>query len=130
MTDPIADLLTRIRNAHRARHQVVNIPSSKLKVSILKILKDEGFISHYVVQEQSPQNEIKIFLKYDMDRKPAIHRLKRISKPGGRIYQKSHELKPFLMGMGIRIISTPKGVITDKTARRNKVGGEVLCEVW
>lgn len=130
MNDPIADLLTRIRNAAQARHQVVNVPSSKIKKSILNILKDEGYISNFVLEEASPQDQIKVFLKYDEKKKSVIHKLSRVSRPGGRVYRGYREIKPFLRGLGLRILSTPKGLLTDKQARKEKVGGEVLCEIW
>ncbi len=130
MTDPIADLLTRIRNGLQARHQVVTMPSSKIKEAIVKLLKENGFVSHYVLEEMKPQNELKIFLKYDQDRKPAIRALTRVSRPGGRMYAGYKDVKPYLKGLGIRILSTPKGILTDKQARHTKVGGEILCEIW
>lgn len=130
MTDPIADLLTRIRNALNAGHESVIIPHSKLKESILKILISRGFIDRYIVEEQKPQSNLRVFLRYDEAQTPVIHRLKRISKPGRRVYRPCSEIHPFLKGMGVRIYSTTKGVLTDIEARKNNVGGEVLCEVW
>lgn len=130
MTDPIADLLTRIRNALNARHATVDVPASKEKVAILKVIKEAGFISDYIVEEAKPQSNIKVMLKYDAPRKPSIRLLKRVSKPGGRIYTGYKESRPFLKGLGIRILSTPAGIMNDKDARKAKIGGEVLCEIW
>ncbi|MBX7148382.1 30S ribosomal protein S8 [bacterium] len=129
MTDPIADLLTRIRNGIKARKEYVMVPASKVKEQIVKILKEEGFVSQYVMEEKAPQSEMKVFLKYDMNRDSAIRRIKRVSRPGRRVYHGYREIKPFLKGIGLRILSTPQGMITDKKARANKVGGEVICEV-
>lgn len=128
MTDPIADLLTRIRNAARARQDVVMIPCSGIKEEIVKILKEEGFVSNYIKEEVKPQAKLKVFLKYNLDHKPVIHRIARVSRPGGRCYKGYRDLKA--KGMVISILSTPKGILTDKRAFKEKVGGEVLCEVW
>ncbi len=130
MTDPIADLLTRIRNALQSRHETVAIPASKVKESILKILKQKNLIDNYVVEEKKPQSSLKVFLKYDQNRKSIINQLERVSKPGRRIYSGYKEVKPYLRGMGFFILSTPAGVITDKEARDRKIGGEILCRVW
>ena len=131
MTDPIADLLTRIRNAARAKHDTCEIPASNVKESIVKILKDSGFIANYVRQEKKPQDVLVVFLKYTgKTRKPIINSLKRISKPGCRLYSHYKEIRPVLGGLGLTIVSTSKGVMSDKMARHGKVGGEVLCEVW
>ncbi|EKD41537.1 MAG: 30S ribosomal protein S8 [uncultured bacterium] len=130
MTDPIADMLTRIRNAFNARHKMVSVPSSRTKLSVLKVLQESGFISSFVVEEKAPQNDIKIMLKYEGPRKSAIRQIKRVSRPGGRVYSGYKELRPYLKGMGIRILSTPAGIMNDKEARKSKVGGEVLCEIW
>lgn len=130
MTDPIADMLARIRNALMAKHREVKIPSSKMKVAIARILKDEGYIEDFKVTKDKPQPMIVITLKYDEKGKPVIMGLKRISKPGRRIYVGRKEIPRVLSGMGIAILSTPKGVITDKQARRLQVGGEVICYVW
>lgn len=129
-TDPIADLLTRIRNAVMMRHETVMIPSSKVKESIVRILKNHGFISHYINEEAKPQGSIKIFLKYDLKKKSPLHRLARVSRPGGRIYRGYQEIKPLLRGLGITVLSTPKGILTDREAKAAKVGGEVLCEIY
>ncbi len=127
-TDPIADLLTRIRNAAAARHDSVIIPASRMKEAILKILKNEELIGNYVKEEAKPQSQLKVFLKYAGKHKSIIHRLSRISRPGGRVYKPYKELR--ISRTGITILSTPKGVMTDKDAIREKVGGEILCEVW
>ncbi|HDN79355.1 MAG: 30S ribosomal protein S8 [Chloroflexi bacterium] len=130
MTDPIADMLTRIRNALMARHTQVVIPGSKIKVAIARILKDEGYIENFKLTRDRPQPMIIITLKYDENGKPVITGLKRVSKPGRRIYVNRREIPWVLSGMGIAILSTSKGILTDKQARRLGVGGEVLCYVW
>jgi small subunit ribosomal protein S8 len=133
VTDPIADMLTRIRNALMAGHMMAAIPSSKLKVAIAKILKDEGYIEDYFVTEDKPQPVLRVRLKYTGDRRnraPVITELKRVSKPGRRVYTGKQDIPWVLSGMGIAILSTPKGVITGRQARRLGVGGEVLCYVW
>ena len=129
MTDPIADLLTRIRNANKMHHEKVSIPSSTLKLNILKVLKEEGFITDYVVIEDSKQNVIEVTLKYN-NNEAVIKGLRRISKPGLRKYTDVDNLPKVLHGLGIAIISTSKGVMTDSEARKQKVGGEVLAYVW
>jgi small subunit ribosomal protein S8 len=130
ITDPIADLLTRIRNAQRANHEQVEIPASKLKLEIVRILAEERFIKGYQQVADDKQGTIRVQLKYGSRREPVITNLKRVSKPGLRVYKNSDELKRVLGGMGIAIISTSKGVLTDSQARKAHVGGEVLCEVW
>lgn len=131
MTDPISDLLTRIRNAQKAGHKVVEIPASKMKKSIAEILFDKGYIRGYkVVETSNKQGAIKIALKYNNDKSPVIRSLKRVSKPGLRKYVKSTELPRVLNGLGIAVVSTSKGVMTDKEARVQNVGGEVLCYVY
>lgn len=131
MTDPIADYLTRVRNAIKANHRVVDIPASNLKKEITKILLEKGYILNYKFEEEGPQGNIKIALKYHPATKsPAITKLERISSPGLRKYTGSDRLPRVLNGLGIAIISTPKGVMTDKEARRENVGGEVLCYVY
>ena len=130
MTDPIADMLSRIRNANNARHKSVDIPCSKIKKEIAKILLDEGYIKGYDVVEDDKQGIIKIDLKYSQDGEKVISGLKRISKPGLRVYVKCEDVPKVLGGLGIAIISTSKGIITDKKARQDKVGGEVICYVW
>ena len=131
-TDPIADYLTRIRNAQQAGHRTVNIPASKIKKSITEILYDQGFIAKYkFVDSEGPQGIIKIALKYDpMSRKPIIRKLQRISKPGLRQYKGVQDLPRVINGLGIAIISTSKGLMTAKQAREANVGGEVLCAVY
>jgi small subunit ribosomal protein S8 len=129
MTDPIADLLTRIRNANKMHHEKVSIPSSSLKLNILKVLKEEGFIADYVVIEDNKQNVIEVTLKYN-NNEAVIKGLRRISKPGLRKYTDVDNLPKVLHGLGIAIISTSKGVMTDSEARKQKVGGEVLAYVW
>ena len=128
-SDPIADMLTRIRNAVKAEHLKVDIPSSKIKVAIAKILKDEGFVKNYKIIEDNKQKVLRIYLKYSEENQPAILNLKRISKPGRRVYTKAEELKPVFNNIGIWILSTPKGVITNKAAKKLNVGGEVICEI-
>lgn len=129
ITDPIADMLTRIRNASNAKHETVDVPASKLKLSIAKILMEEGYIKSYQFIENGNQGVIKITLKYQGKEK-VITGLRRVSKPGLRVYVGSDELPKVLRGLGIAIISTSKGVMTDKAARANHVGGEVLAFVW
>ena len=130
ITDPIADMLTRIRNANTAKHETVSVPASKIKVAIAKILLDEGYISGYDVIEDGLQGVIKITLKYGANKTKVISGLKRVSKPGLRVYAGKDELPRVLRGLGIAIISTSKGIMTDKEARKNHVGGEVLAFVW
>jgi small subunit ribosomal protein S8 len=130
MSDPIADMLTRIRNANIVRHETVEIPASKMKREIAEILKKEGFIRDAEYVEDSKQGIIRLFLKYGSNNERVISGLKRISKPGLRVYTKSQEVPRFLGGLGIAIISTSKGVMTDKDARQSKAGGEVICYVW
>ena len=126
MTDPIADMLTRIRNANQMRNKEVSMPVSKMKEEIAKILDAEGFITNYTVNE----NTLTLTLKYGQNKERVITGLKRISKPGLRVYAKSDEIPRVLNGLGIAIISTPKGIMTDKLARKNNVGGEVIAYVW
>lgn len=131
MTDPIADMLTRIRNANIAKHDTVDVPSSKMKLAIAKILLDEGYIKSYELVENGKFNDIRITLKYGASKnEKIISGLQRISKPGLRVYANKEELPKVLGGLGVAIISTNKGVITDKEARKLGVGGEVLCFVW
>ena len=131
MTDPIADMLTRIRNANTAKHDTVDVPSSKMKLAIAKILLDEGYIKSYELVENGKFNDIRITLKYGASKnEKIISGLQRISKPGLRVYANKEELPKVLGGLGIAIISTNKGVVTDKEARKLGVGGEVLCFVW
>ena len=131
MTDPIADMLTRIRNANTAKHDTVDVPSSKMKLAIAKILLDEGYIKSYDLVDNGNFKDIHITLKYGKDKnEKIISGLQRISKPGLRVYANKEELPKVLGGLGVAIISTNKGVITDKEARKLGVGGEVLCFVW
>jgi small subunit ribosomal protein S8 len=130
MTDPIADMLTRIRNANAVRHESVEIPASKIKRQIAEILKREGFIRDAEYIDDGKQGVIRIFLKYGPNNERVITGLKRISKPGLRVYVKSTEVPRVLRGLGIAILSTSKGVMTDKEARQAKVGGEVLAYIW
>ncbi|HCP15964.1 MAG: 30S ribosomal protein S8 [bacterium] len=132
ITDPIADMLTIIRNAQRANLERIVVNSSKIKKAILEILKREGYIKDFKEFEKSDGKRkfLEIVLKYDRNGLPVIHSIEKISKPGIRIYRSYKELKPVMGGMGISIISTNKGLITDKEARRNKVGGEVVCRIW
>jgi small subunit ribosomal protein S8 len=130
MTDPIADMLTRIRNAVMVSHSTVEVPASKLKVELAKLLKDEGYISDYEVVEAGKFKVINITLKYDNNGKSVITKLERISKPGLRHYSKSKNLQKVLGGMGVAIVSTSKGLLTDRKARKENVGGEILCYVY
>jgi len=129
-TDPIADMLTRIRNANRADKDVVDIPASNLKIDIAKTLKDEGFIKDCKELEKYPQNMIRVYLKYGNDKEKVISGLKRISKPGLRVYTKNEEIPKVLGGLGIAILSTSRGILTGKKARKEGIGGEVICYVW
>jgi small subunit ribosomal protein S8 len=130
MTDPIADLLTRIRNANMVRHATVDIPASKTKKSIVEILLKEGFIANYEIVEKDNQETINVSLKYGADKSRVITGIKRISKPGLKVYAKKNELPRVLGGLGVAIISTSNGIVTDKEARKLQVGGEVICYVW
>ena len=130
MTDPIADMLTRIRNANQNRSKEVIIPSSKMKLEIAKILKEEGFIEEFKVNNESVQSTLTLTLKYGHNKERVITGLKRISKPGLRVYAKAEDIPRVLNGLGIAIISTPKGIMTDKLARKNNVGGEVIAYIW
>lgn len=129
-TDPISDLLTRIRNGLTVRKPFVLIPSSKIKVAIAQVLLEEGFIQGYEVTRERPQPNLRVWLKYDDKRKPVVTGLKRVSRPGRRVYKGKKELPWVLSGLGIAIVSTPKGLMTDREARRLGVGGEILCYVW
>ncbi len=129
-TDPIADMLTRIRNANMVKHPSVEVPASKLKIELAKLLKEEGYIADYEVRESGSFKVINITLKYDEKGCPVITKLERISKPGLRHYSKAKNLQKVLGGMGVAIVSTPKGLLTDRKARKENVGGEVLCYVY
>jgi small subunit ribosomal protein S8 len=130
LTDSIADMLTRIRNAAKARFNSVDIPGSRIKTEIAKVLKEEGFIKNYKFINNDKQGVLRVYMKYDAERICAIYGIERVSKPSRRVYVKGKEVKPVLNGMGISILSTSKGIMTDKMARKENVGGEVLCNVW
>jgi small subunit ribosomal protein S8 len=129
VTDPIADMLTRIRNGIRARHARVDMPSSRLKVEVARILKEEGFISNLKVAEEGKKKTLKVFLRYGTDGESVISTLERVSKPGRRVYVAAREIPRIMGGLGINILTTPRGVMTGKNARKARVGGEVLCNV-
>ena len=130
MTDPIADMFTRVRNANKNHMKRTSMPASRLKVGIAQILKEEGFITDYSVEPGKTSSRLTIALKYGADGEHVIRRIDRVSKPGRRVYAGAGELPPVLRGMGIQILSTPKGVLSDRTARKEKVGGEILCKVY
>lgn len=130
MTDPIADLLTRIRNALLAKHDRLDVPSSKLKRNICALLKQEGYIQDFEVIDQSPQDSLRIFLRYTDAGTPAMRRMSRVSKPGRRVYRGADDIEPVLNGLGTAIVSTSRGLLTDRQAREMRVGGEILCEIW
>ena len=130
MTDPVADMLTRIRNALRASHELVDIPSSKLKLNMTKVLKSEGYIRNFKIISDGKHRLIRIFLRYDEKGSPVISGLKRISKPSCRIYKSYDAIPKVLNGYGVNIVSTSKGVMTDGQARKMRVGGEILCSLW
>jgi len=130
-TDPIADFLTSIRNAVAAKHQRVDVPASRMKSEIARILKEEGYISTFkMVDESKGHKTLRVFLKYTPDRRSVISGIKRISRPGARLYVGSQEIKPVVGGLGISIVTTPRGLMSGRAARKNRVGGELLCEVW
>ena len=129
-TDPIAELLTRIRNAARAKHPRVDLPSSKLKVEVARILKDEGYLSNYKVVEEKGKKTLRVFLRYTPDRRSVITDLRRVSRPGSRRYIGKTGIRPVVGGMGISILSTPRGLMTGQSARKAGLGGELMCEVW
>ena len=130
MTDPIADMLTRIRNAVAVKHDYVNIPASKMKVSIAEVLKDEGFIRDFETFEEGPRRFFRVHLNYTEGREPLLTGLKRVSRPGLRVYVQKREIPRVFNGLGIAILSTPKGIMAGQQAWRQKIGGEVLCYVW
>ena len=129
-SDPIADMLTRIRNAVKAKFNSVDVPGSKLKIEMAKTLKDEGFIRNYKFLKDGKQGILRIYLKYGSGNTNVIYGLERISKPSRRVYVRSNDIKPIFNGMGISILSTSKGIMTDKKARKENVGGEILCNIW
>jgi small subunit ribosomal protein S8 len=131
MTDPIADLLARIRNAQQVKHDQLDLPASNLKMDICRILKEQGYIEDYSLSDEDPVKlSMRVVLKYNDQGEPAIRTLKRVSRPGRRVYRGADDLKPVLNGIGIGIVSTSSGLLTDGEARESRVGGEILCEVW
>lgn len=130
LTDPIADMLTRIRNAGKAKFNNVDIPGSKTKTELAKVLKNEGFIRNYKFLKDTKQGVLRVYLKYDQTRSHSVLGLERISKPSRRVYVRAKDIKPVLNGMGIAILSTSKGVMSDTRARSENVGGEILCKIW
>lgn len=130
MTDPIADMLTRIRNANKARFETVDIPASKLKVNLARILKDEGYIKNYKLTKDNKQGILQVFLKYGQKGEPVITEIKRISKPSRRVYVNKDTIPQVRTGLGLAVLSTSKGILTDKEARKQQIGGEVICTFW
>jgi len=130
MSDPIADMLTRIRNAGKAKFKSVDIPGSRMKTEIAKVLKSEGFIRNYKFVSDNKQGMLRVYLKYGPDQTHSIFGLERVSKPSRRVYVKGNKIEPVLNGLGVVILSTSKGIMTDKSARRENIGGELLCHVW
>lgn len=130
MTDPIADLLTRIRNAHLAKHDRLDVPASKLKLELCNLLREEGYIDRIQVLDGEPSDLIRIYLRYAKNGKPAITRMQRVSRPGRRVYRGADDIRPVLNGLGTGVISTSRGLLTDTEARERRIGGEVLCEIW
>lgn len=130
MTDPVADMLTRVRNAAKARFNSVDIPGSKTKIDIAKILKDEGYIRNYKFIKDGKQGILRIYLKYGAGQESVIYGLSRVSKPSRRVYVKSKDIKPVFNGLGTAILSTSRGVMTDRNARKENLGGEVICNIW
>ncbi|NWF84844.1 MAG: 30S ribosomal protein S8 [Bryobacteraceae bacterium] len=129
-SDPISDMLTRIRNGIKARHAKVDVPASKLKTEIARILKDEGYILNYKIVDEGNHKAIRVYLKYTAGNQPVIAKLERVSRPGCRVYVGAAEIPKVLGGLGINILTTPKGVMTGKSARKENVGGELLCQVY
>jgi small subunit ribosomal protein S8 len=130
ISDPIADMLTRIRNAVKAKMNSVDIPASKLKTELARVMKDEGYIKNYKFIQDHKQGTLRVYLKYGPGHEATIYGLERVSKPSRRIYVKSREIKPVFNGMGVAILSTSKGIMTDRKARQENVGGEILCNIW
>jgi small subunit ribosomal protein S8 len=130
VTDPVADMLTRIRNGIRARHSRVEMPSSKLKAEIARILKDEGYLGNYKVAEEGKKKILRLSLRYDNDGVSVISVIERVSRPGRRVYVRSRDVRRVLGGLGIAILTTPQGVMTGKAARKAGVGGELICNIW
>ena len=130
MSDPIADMLTRIRNAQKAKYSSVDIPGSRLKTEIARVLKDEGFIKNHKFIKDEKQGVLRVYLKYDKSKQGVILSITRVSKPSRRVYVRGKDIQPVLNGMGISILSTSKGIMTDKAAKRINAGGEILCNIW
>jgi len=130
LTDPVADFITRVRNSIHARHQKLDVPASKLKLEIARILKEEGYIANYKATEENGQKLLRVYLKYGNGNEAVISNLNRVSRPGCRVYVGRNEIPRVLGGLGINILTTPKGVMTGRQARKEGVGGEILCEVW
>jgi small subunit ribosomal protein S8 len=130
ISDPIADMLTRIRNAAKAKFNSADVPASKLKTELARVLKDEGYIKNYKFIQDGKQGILRIYLKYGPGQKATIYGIERVSKPSRRVYTKSKDIQPVYNGMGISILSTSRGIMTDKRARQENVGGEVLCNIW
>jgi small subunit ribosomal protein S8 len=130
LTDPVADFLTRLRNAHGARHQKLDVPASKLKLEIARILKEEGYVTNFKLTEEEGKKTLRVYLKYGPNNEAAINCIERISRPGCRVYVGRNEIHRVLGGLGINILTTPKGVMTGRQARKEGVGGEVLCQVY
>jgi small subunit ribosomal protein S8 len=130
ISDPIADMLTRVRNALKARFQKVDVPASKLKTEVARILKDEGYILNYKIVDDGNHKAIRVYLKYTAANQPVISHIERVSRPGCRVYVGSTDIPKVLGGLGVNILTTPKGVMTGKSARKEGVGGELLCQIW
>ncbi len=130
MSDPIADMLTRVRNAGKAKFNSVDIPGSKMKFELAKLLKDEGYIRNYKFIKDNKQGILRVYLKYNEKQEHSILRIDRVSKPSKRVYMKGKDIKPVYNGLGISVLSTSKGIMTDKHARKNNIGGEIICNVW
>lgn len=131
MTDPVADLLSRIRTAHLAKHDRLDLPASKLKIEVCGLLKEQGYIHDFeVIEGDSVKRQMRILLKYTPEGLPMIRHIQRVSTPGRRVYRGADDLRPVLNGLGVGIVSTSQGLLTDKEARQRRVGGEILCEVW
>jgi small subunit ribosomal protein S8 len=130
MSDPIADMLTRVRNAGKAKFNSVDIPGSKMKFELAKLLKEEGYIRNYKFIKDNKQGILRVYLKYNEKQEHSILRIDRVSKPSKRVYMKGKDIKPVYNGLGISVISTSKGIMTDKHARKNNIGGEIICNVW
>ncbi|MBC7924639.1 MAG: 30S ribosomal protein S8 [Bryobacteraceae bacterium] len=129
-SDPIADMLTRVRNALIARHQKVDVPASKIKMELARILREEGYILNYKMAEEGTQRTIRLYLKYTTTNQPAISKIQRVSRPGCRVYVSSREIPRVLGGLGINILTTPRGLMTGRAARKENVGGELICQIW